>query len=154
MMIQVLEDMLQSYVLYFTGSWERYQPFEEFTYKNSYQASIQLEPFEVLYERKCRTPLCWEELDEKRMFRLELVCKTLSTKWVNTRAPNDEKNGKQAQNGVIGPYHEIHTAWAQDHTTVPHSTGLNTAWPQLTRACAMGVEFVAMQGKGKGKWKR
>ncbi|KAA3484721.1 receptor-like protein kinase [Gossypium australe] len=72
-------------------------------------------------------------------------------------APEDEKKGKRDQNGVNGPYHEIHTAWAQDytavppvllehdrlliHTTVPHSTGLNTAWPRLTRACAMAVSL-------------
>ena len=36
----------------------------EFTYNNSYQASIQLVPYEALYGRPCKSPLCWTEVGE------------------------------------------------------------------------------------------
>ncbi|KAJ9130571.1 hypothetical protein P3X46_034358, partial [Hevea brasiliensis] len=65
--IQVLEDMLRSCVIEFEGSWDRYLPLAEFAYNNSYQASIQMAPYEALYERKCRTPVCWTELGEDKL---------------------------------------------------------------------------------------
>ena len=45
----------------------------EFAYNNSYQASIEMAPFEVLYGRKCRTPVCWDEVGERRLVGPELV---------------------------------------------------------------------------------
>src|SRR5438105_8641517 len=42
-------------------------PFAEFSYNNSYQASLQASPFEVLYGRKCRTPLMWSEVGERSL---------------------------------------------------------------------------------------
>jgi len=38
----------------------------EFSYNNSYQASIKMAPFETLYGRRCRSPLCWDEVGERR----------------------------------------------------------------------------------------
>ena len=46
--MQVLEDMLRAYVLDLKGSWEEYFPLVEFTYNISYQASIQMAPYEAL----------------------------------------------------------------------------------------------------------
>ena len=57
--IQVLEDMLRGCVIEFTGSWDRYIPLIEFAYNNSYQSSIGMTPYETLYGRRCRTPVCW-----------------------------------------------------------------------------------------------
>ena len=57
--IQSLEDLLRTCVLDHLGSWDEILPLVEFTYNNSYQASIGMAPFEALYGRKCRTPLCW-----------------------------------------------------------------------------------------------
>ena len=54
-----LEDLLRTCVLDHLDSWDEILPLVEFTYNNSYQASIRMTPFEALYERKCRTPLCW-----------------------------------------------------------------------------------------------
>ena len=51
--IQTLEDMLLACVLYFKGSWEEHLPLVEFTYNDSYQASIQMAPYEALYKRPC-----------------------------------------------------------------------------------------------------
>ena len=56
--IQVLEDMLQGCVLDFPRSWDRYVSLMEFSYNNSYQSSICIVPYEALYGRKCRTPVC------------------------------------------------------------------------------------------------
>ena len=52
--IQILEDMLQACVLDLKGSWEEHLPLVEFAYNNSYQASIQMAPYEALYGRPCR----------------------------------------------------------------------------------------------------
>ncbi|KAG8492930.1 hypothetical protein CXB51_010202 [Gossypium anomalum] len=61
--IQILEEMLRGCIIHFRSSWEEYLPLMEFAYNNSYQSSIQMAPYEALYGRKCRTPLCWTELD-------------------------------------------------------------------------------------------
>jgi len=63
--IQVLEDMLRGCIIDFRGSWKDYLPLAEFAYNNSYQASIQMAPYEALYGRRCRTPTCWTELGER-----------------------------------------------------------------------------------------
>ena len=57
--IQTLEDMLRSCVIDFGRNWDSYLPLVEFSYNNSYHSSIDMEPFEALYGRKCRTPVCW-----------------------------------------------------------------------------------------------
>ena len=56
--IQTLEDMLRECVMEFKGSWDTHLALREFAYNNSYQASIVMAPFEALYGRKCRTPVC------------------------------------------------------------------------------------------------
>ena len=71
--IQVLEDMLRGYVLDFPGSWDRYIPLMEFAYNNSYQSSIGMAPYEALYGRRCRTPMCWTKLDEHKIVCPDLV---------------------------------------------------------------------------------
>ncbi|GJW03484.1 putative reverse transcriptase domain-containing protein [Tanacetum coccineum] len=59
--IQALEDMLRACVIDFGSSWDRHLPLVEFSYNNSYHASIKAAPFEALYGRKCRSPVCWNE---------------------------------------------------------------------------------------------
>ena len=56
--IQVLEDMLQACFLDLKCSWEEHLPLVEFAYKNSHQVSIQMAPYEALYERLCRSLIC------------------------------------------------------------------------------------------------
>ena len=63
--IQTLEDMLRMCVLDFKGSWDQYLPLVEFAYNNSYHSSIGMAPYEALYGRRCRSPLCWTEVGEK-----------------------------------------------------------------------------------------
>ncbi|WVZ83251.1 hypothetical protein U9M48_030418 [Paspalum notatum var. saurae] len=74
--IQTLEDMLRSCVLSWQGSWEDHLPLVEFAYNNSYHASIKCAPFEALYGRKCRSPLCWDAVGEKSVLGLDWVQKT------------------------------------------------------------------------------
>ncbi|XP_024020452.1 uncharacterized protein LOC112091328 [Morus notabilis] len=62
--IQILEDMLHACILDFGGRWGEYLPNVEFAYNNSYQASIGMAPFEALYGRPCKSPLCWAEKEE------------------------------------------------------------------------------------------
>ena len=76
LVIQVLEDMLRSCVIDYEGSWDRHIPLIEFVYNNSFQLSIGMAPYEALYGRKCRTPLCWMELSEKKMIGPDLIQET------------------------------------------------------------------------------
>ncbi|GJR75818.1 putative reverse transcriptase domain-containing protein [Tanacetum coccineum] len=59
--IQTLEDMLRACVIDFGNGWVKHLPLVEFSYNNSYHASIKAAPFEALYGRKCRSPVCWAE---------------------------------------------------------------------------------------------
>jgi hypothetical protein len=70
---QILEDMLRAYVLAYGTKWENCLPFAEFSYNNSYQASLQMAPFEALYGRKCRTPLNWSETGESQVFGPDIL---------------------------------------------------------------------------------
>ncbi|WMV54145.1 hypothetical protein MTR67_047530, partial [Solanum verrucosum] len=55
--IQVLEDMLRECVIDFGGHWDKFIPLCEFSHNNSYDSSIDIAPFEVLYGRGCRSPI-------------------------------------------------------------------------------------------------
>jgi hypothetical protein len=70
---QVLEDMLRACALQHGGSWDKSLPYAEFSYNNSYQASLKMSPFEALYGRKCRTPLYWDQTGERQFFGPELI---------------------------------------------------------------------------------
>ncbi|KAA0056814.1 pol protein [Cucumis melo var. makuwa] len=63
---KILEDMLQACVLKFSGSWDSHLHLIEFAYNNSYQATIGMVPFEALYDRCCRSPVCWGEVAQSR----------------------------------------------------------------------------------------
>ena len=58
---------------YKKGIWDTHLALMEFAYNNNYQASIKMAPFEALYGRKCRTPVCWDEVGERRLVGPELV---------------------------------------------------------------------------------
>ncbi|GJW27205.1 putative reverse transcriptase domain-containing protein [Tanacetum coccineum] len=74
--IQTLEDMLCAFVIDFGNGWERYLPLIEFSYNNSYHASIKAAPFEALYGRKCRSPVCWAEVGDAQLTGPELIHET------------------------------------------------------------------------------
>ncbi|GKE06511.1 putative reverse transcriptase domain-containing protein [Tanacetum coccineum] len=63
--IQTLKDMLRACVIDFEKGWVNHLPLVEFSYNNTYHASIKAAPFEALYSRKCRSPVCGAEVLEK-----------------------------------------------------------------------------------------
>ncbi|KAF5799660.1 putative nucleotidyltransferase, Ribonuclease H [Helianthus annuus] len=71
--IQTLEDMLRACVIDFGNGWEKHLPLVEFSYNNSYHTSIQAAPFEALYGRKCRSPLCWAEVGDSQITGPQIV---------------------------------------------------------------------------------
>ncbi|GJX19995.1 putative reverse transcriptase domain-containing protein [Tanacetum coccineum] len=71
--IQTLEDMLRACVIDFGSSWDRHLPLVEFSYNNSYHASIKAAPYEALYGRKCRSPVCWSEVGDSQLTGPELI---------------------------------------------------------------------------------
>ncbi|GJS33981.1 putative reverse transcriptase domain-containing protein [Tanacetum coccineum] len=83
--IQTLEDMLRACVIDFGNGWEGHLPLIEFSYNNSYHASIKAAPFEALYGRKCRSPVCWAEVSPWKV------------------VPNVLENGKDEPR-YIGPF--------------------------------------------------
>ena len=65
--------MLQACVMEFQVSWENHLPLIEFAYNNSFHSSIQMAPYEALYGRKCRSPLCWDEVGKSKLFGPEII---------------------------------------------------------------------------------
>ncbi|GJV24488.1 retrotransposon protein, putative, ty3-gypsy subclass [Tanacetum coccineum] len=74
--IQTLEDMLRACVIDFGKGWDRHLPLVEFSYNNSYHTSIKVAPFEALYGRKCRSPICWAEVGDAQLTGPEIVHET------------------------------------------------------------------------------
>ena len=78
----------------FSGSWDRYIPLMEFAYNNSYQSSIGMAPYEALYGQRCRTPMCWTELNEHKAIGPDIVKDTEEKVQVirqRLKAANDRK---------------------------------------------------------------
>jgi hypothetical protein len=64
--------MLRASILHFDKSWDKCLSLAEFSYNNSYQASLKMAPFDALYGRRCRTPLNWSKAGERTLFVQEL----------------------------------------------------------------------------------
>nr|GEV02874.1 putative reverse transcriptase domain-containing protein [Tanacetum cinerariifolium] len=73
---KTLEDKLRSCVLDFENGLERHLPLVEFSYNNSYHASIKAAPFKALYDRKYRSPVCWAEVGDAQLTGPELIHET------------------------------------------------------------------------------
>ncbi|GKE41437.1 putative reverse transcriptase domain-containing protein [Tanacetum coccineum] len=74
--IQTLDDMLRACVIDFGNGWDIHLPLVEFSYNNSYHTSIKAAPFEALYGRKCRSPVCWAEVGEAQLTRPKIIHET------------------------------------------------------------------------------
>nr|GEY95106.1 putative reverse transcriptase domain-containing protein [Tanacetum cinerariifolium] len=68
--------MLRARVIDSRKGWERHLPLVEFSYNNSYHASIKAAPFEALYSRKCRSPVCWAEVGDIQLTGPEIIHET------------------------------------------------------------------------------
>ncbi|KAI3786840.1 hypothetical protein L1987_40849 [Smallanthus sonchifolius] len=71
--MKTLEDMLRACVIDFGGAWDSHLPLAEFSYNNSYHVTIGMPPYEMLYERRCRTPVCWGEIGQKELGSLDVM---------------------------------------------------------------------------------
>jgi hypothetical protein len=69
---QILEDMLRACALQYGRSWDNSLLYDEFSYNNNYEESLKMALFEMLYGRRCRTPLFWSEAGERRVFGLDI----------------------------------------------------------------------------------
>jgi hypothetical protein len=65
--------MLRACVLQYDKNWDKCLSLAEFSYNNSYQTSLKMAPFEALYGRRCRTPLSWSQIGERKIFGPDLV---------------------------------------------------------------------------------
>nr|GEX75446.1 putative reverse transcriptase domain-containing protein [Tanacetum cinerariifolium] len=74
--IQTLKYMLRAYVIDFGKGWEKHLPLVEFSYNNSYHASIKATPFEALYGRKCQSPVCWTEVRDVQLTGPKIIHET------------------------------------------------------------------------------
>ncbi|GJY48069.1 retrovirus-related pol polyprotein from transposon TNT 1-94 [Tanacetum coccineum] len=72
----MLEDLLRAYVINFGKGWDRHLPLVEFSYNNNYHTSIKAAPFEALYDRKCRSPICFAEVGNNQLTGPEIVHET------------------------------------------------------------------------------
>jgi hypothetical protein len=70
---QILEEMLRACALRDKIGLDKRLRYAEFSYNNSYQTSLKMSPFEALYGRNCRTPLHWDQPDERHVFGLDIL---------------------------------------------------------------------------------
>ncbi|GJU32212.1 putative reverse transcriptase domain-containing protein [Tanacetum coccineum] len=104
--IQTLEDMLRACVIDFGKGWVKHLPLAEFSYNNSYHASIKAAPYEALYGRKCRSPVCWAKFVEEPVEIMEWEIKRLKrsriplvkVRWNSRRGPEFTGNVKIRSN--------------------------------------------------------
>nr|GFA27791.1 transposon Ty3-G Gag-Pol polyprotein [Tanacetum cinerariifolium] len=74
--IQTLEDMLRACAIDFRKGWENHLPLVEFSYNNSYHASIKAAPFKALYGQKCRSHVCWAEVGDTQLTGPKIIHET------------------------------------------------------------------------------
>jgi hypothetical protein len=70
---QILEDMLRACALQDKIGWDKRLLYAEFSYNNTYQASLKMSPFEALYGRNCRTPLHWDQPGERQVLSPDIL---------------------------------------------------------------------------------
>jgi hypothetical protein len=99
---QILKDMLRACVLEHPGSWDQNLPWAEFSYNNSYQESLKMAPFEVLYGRRCRTPHNWIDPREKMIFGPDIV---EEAKPIVHRVQDNLKAAKSRQETYVNKRH-------------------------------------------------
>nr|GEV78227.1 hypothetical protein [Tanacetum cinerariifolium] len=76
LIIQTMGGMLRACIIDFRGNWDDHLPLVEFDYNNSYHASIKMPHYEMIYGRKCKTPVCWDEVRSRELASTDLVLAT------------------------------------------------------------------------------
>jgi hypothetical protein len=104
--------MLRACILDFGGSWEKHLPLAEFSYNNSYHSSIGMPPFEMLYGRKCRTPLCWEAESRAKVASTDIVRESLE----NVQVVKEKLKAAQDRQRAYANQKKRHVAFKEgDH---------------------------------------
>jgi hypothetical protein len=65
--------MLRACALQYGRSWDKSLPYAEFSYNNSYQESLKMAPFEMLYGHRCQTLLVWNDTRERKVFGPDIL---------------------------------------------------------------------------------
>ncbi|GJV31717.1 putative reverse transcriptase domain-containing protein [Tanacetum coccineum] len=111
--IQTLEDMLRACVIDFGKGWVKHLPLAEFSYNNSYHASIKAAPYEALYGRKCRSPVCWAEVGEAQLTGPELIQETTEKivliKKRDAKRPQDRQKSYAIETKADGVFESLET---------------------------------------------
>ncbi|XP_070662255.1 uncharacterized protein [Malus domestica] len=105
--IQTLEDMLRSSVLKFGDGWHDCLDLMEFAYNNNYHSSIGMAPFEALYGKSCRTPLCWSEVGERVLVGPKIVEETTQNVQIiksNLKAAQDQQKSLANKHAIDRKY--------------------------------------------------
>jgi RNA recognition motif-containing protein len=68
--------MLKACTLQYGRSWDKSLPYAEFSYNNSYQECLKMAPLEMLYGRRCKTPIFWNEIGEWQVFGPDIIQET------------------------------------------------------------------------------
>jgi hypothetical protein len=107
---QIINDMLRACIIHFDKSWDKCLALAEFSYNNSYQASLKMAPFEALYGRRCCTPLHWSQVGERKFFgpnlvkeaeeRVEMIKENLKAAQMRQKSYHD--NGKAVREYQVG----------------------------------------------------
>jgi len=69
--------MLRAFAVEYAGAWDHNLPLIKFAYNNRYHTSIGMAAFEALYDRRCRTPIRWNEVGESEPSKVELIDQTI-----------------------------------------------------------------------------
>jgi hypothetical protein len=102
--------MLRACIIHFDKSWDKCLALAEFSYNNNYQASLKMTPFEALYGRRCRTPLNWSQVGERKFFgpnfvkeakeRVEVIKENLKAAQMRQKSYHDK--GKAVREYQVG----------------------------------------------------
>ena len=92
-------------MLDYGSSWNENLPYAEFSYNNSYQASLKMAPFEALHGRRCRTPLLWDEVGDRQLFGPDLIKESEEkVKFIRGRLKVAQSKQKTAYEIVCGDW--------------------------------------------------
>jgi transposase InsO family protein len=109
---QILEDMLRACALQDKLGWDKRLLYVEFSYNNSYQASLKMSPFKALYGRNCRTPLHWDQPGERQVFGSDILLEAeenIRMVWENLKAAQSRQRsyadtGRREPSFEVGDY--------------------------------------------------
>nr|GEW10493.1 putative reverse transcriptase domain-containing protein [Tanacetum cinerariifolium] len=103
--IQTLEDMLQACVIDFGTGWEKHLPLIEFSYNNSYHASIKATPFEALYGRKCKSLVCLAEVGDVQLTGPEIIHETTEKIVQIQQGLQAARDRQREKSGKLNPWY-------------------------------------------------